>query len=76
MNGGIFMEETVLIGRGNEITEIPQKDLEAGLPQVQQYIKGRLDFMSEEHHLVRNFVVSELPDRWLLKLNAPTVHAP
>jgi hypothetical protein len=33
-----------------------------GLSQVQQYIKGRLGFMSEEHHLVRNFVVRQLPD--------------
>ena len=56
------MNETVLIGRGHEITEIPQKDWESGLSQVQQHIKGRLDFMSEEHHLVRNFVVRELPN--------------
>lgn len=56
------MSETVLIGQGHEITEIPQEDWERGLPEVQQYIKGRLDFMSEEHHLARNFVVRELPN--------------
>ena len=55
------MSGTVLIGRGHEITGIPQKDWESGLSQVQQHIKGRLDFMSEEHHLARNFVVRELP---------------
>ena len=55
------MSETVLIGRGNEITEIPQKDWESGLSQVKQHIKGRLHFMSEEHHLVHHFVVRELP---------------
>jgi hypothetical protein len=36
MNGGVFMKETVIIGRGNEITEIPQKDWEMGLSQIQQ----------------------------------------
>ena len=56
------MRETLLLGRGHEITEIPQKDWEMGLSQVQQHIKGRLGFMSEEHHLARNFVVRELPD--------------
>ena len=56
------MSETVLIGQGHEITEIPQEDWERGLSEVQKYIKGRLDFMSEEHHLARNFVVRELPN--------------
>ena len=56
------MSGTVLIGQGHEITEIPQKDWEKGLSGVQQHIKGRLNFMSEEHHLARNFVVRELPD--------------
>ena len=56
------MNRTVLIGQGHDITEIPQKDWESSLSQVEQHIKGRLDFMSEEHHLIRNFVVRELPD--------------
>ena len=43
------MSGTVLIGQGHEITEIPQKDWERGLSEVQQHIKGRLSFMSEEH---------------------------
>lgn len=53
---------TVLIGQGHKITGIPQKDWERGLSEVPQHIKGMLDFMSEEHHLVRNFVVRELPE--------------
>ena len=56
------MGETVLIGRGHEIIDMPQKDWESGLSQVEQHIKGRLDFMSEEHHLVHHFVVRELPN--------------
>jgi hypothetical protein len=62
MRGGIFMSGTVLIGRGHEIMEMPQKDWESGLFLVQQHIKGRLGFMSEEHHLARNLVVRELPN--------------
>lgn len=53
---------TVLIGQEHEITGIPQKDWERGLSDVQQHLKGRLEFMSEEHHFVRNFVVRELPE--------------
>ena len=55
------MSETVLIGQGHEIKGIPQEEWENSLSAVQQHIKSRLDFMSEEHHLVRNFVVRELP---------------
>ena len=56
------MSGTVLIGQGNEIKGIPQDDWENSLSAVQQHIKSRLGFMSEEHHLVRNFVVKELPN--------------
>jgi len=56
------MSGTVLIGQGHKITGILQKDWERGLSEVQQHIKGMLDFMSEEHHLVRNFVVRDLPE--------------
>ncbi len=56
------MSGTVLIGQGNEIKGIPQDEWENSLSAVQQHIKSRLGFMSEEHHLVRNFVVRELPN--------------
>jgi hypothetical protein len=56
------MSGTVLIGRGHEIIEMSQKNWESGLSQAQQHIKGRLDFMSDEHHLVRNFVVRIFPN--------------
>ena len=56
------MNGTVLIGQGQQITGIPQEEWENNLSAVQQHIKGRLDFMSEEHHHVRNFVVRELPN--------------
>ena len=56
------MSGTVLIGQGHEIHGIPQEDWEKSLSAVELHIKSRLGFMSEEHHLVRNFVVRELPN--------------
>lgn len=55
------MTDTVLVGRGTTITEIPRCDWERELSAAPTIIARRLDFMSREHHLVRNFVVRELP---------------
>jgi hypothetical protein len=55
------MADTVLIGRGDSITSIPQTDWEYELSSAPEFISRRLEFMSHEHHLVRNFVVRELP---------------
>ena len=55
------MNETILTGRGSRITEIPRTDWEHGLSDIPQHFEGRLDFMSKEHHLVRNFAVREMP---------------
>lgn len=55
------MSDTVLLGQGHEITEIPRENWEAHLSQVPQHSATRLAFMSEDHHRVRYFVVSELP---------------
>ena len=55
------MSDTVLIGRGDTISRIPQADWEQQLRSAPEGIGQRLAFMSVEHHLVRNFVVQELP---------------
>jgi len=55
------MPETVLIGRGKEITTIPRRDWEHELDRAPELIRHRLEFMGPEHHDVRNFVVRELP---------------
>ena len=55
------MIDTVLIGRGDTISRIPQADWEQELRSAPEGISQRLAFMSNEHHLVRNFVVQELP---------------
>ena len=55
------MSETILLGRGRQFAEIPRKRWEGHLSQVPQHSESRLGFMSEEHHLIRRFVVRELP---------------
>jgi hypothetical protein len=55
------MSEAILIGRGCQIIKIPRREWEKHLARVPQHSETRLGFMSEEHHLVRYFVVRELP---------------
>ena len=55
------MVETVLIGRGKTIISISRRNWEEELRSAPEHIRRRLDFMSDDHHLVRNFVVRELP---------------
>jgi hypothetical protein len=57
------MSETILLGRGRQILEIPRAEWEKHLAQAPQHAQARLGFMSEAHHAVRNFVVQELPRR-------------
>jgi hypothetical protein len=56
------MTDTVLIGRGDTIHSIPQRDWEEELRSAPEHIARRLEFMSIDHHRVRNFVVRELPN--------------
>lgn len=55
------MADTILLGRGDTISSIPQKDWEQELNSAPEHISRRLEFMSPDHHSVRNFVVRELP---------------
>lgn len=55
------MNGTILTGRGPTITEISRTDWERTLSDIPRHLKARLGFMSKEHHLVRNFVVKEMP---------------
>ena len=50
------MDDRLLLGLGRYMLPIPRLIW-------QRMVKGnaRLDFMSEEHHRIRNFVVKELP---------------
>ena len=55
------MAESVLLGRGKQITPIPRSTWEGHLAQAPEHSRKRLAFMTEAHHQVRYFVVRELP---------------
>ena len=57
------MNETILVGRDRQISEIPRATWEEHLAQAPHHTRSRLSFMSEEHHQIRYFVVKELPNR-------------
>ena len=57
------MTDTVLIGRGDTVRSIPERIWKEELRSAPQHIAHRLEFMSPDHHRVRNFVVRELPRR-------------
>ncbi len=56
------MVETILVGRGYQITQMTRAAWEHHISQVPRHVEAELSFMSDEHHLVRNFVVRELPN--------------
>ena len=55
------MNETILVGRDLGISNLPPQVWEEGLAEAPDLIRARLDFMSHDHHLVRNHVVREIP---------------
>jgi hypothetical protein len=57
------MEDKILLGRGQNILEIPQTMWKQHLEQAPQHNQARLSFMTDAHHQVRYFVVKELVNR-------------
>jgi hypothetical protein len=55
------MKDSILVGRGEAITEIPAEKWRQHLVQAEQHSAALLSFMTDDHHRVRNFVVRELP---------------
>ena len=55
------MIKNILLGRGREFKNIPEDKWREELADLPPHVYSRLDFMTEDHHLVRNFVVRELP---------------
>jgi hypothetical protein len=53
--------DTILIGRGHQMTTVTREEWENELATVPQHFEEKLGFMTSEHHLVRYFVVRELP---------------
>jgi len=58
---GEKMSETILIGRGKHFSSIARSQWEEQLHKVPERMKIRLSFMTNQHHLVRYFVVRTLP---------------
>jgi hypothetical protein len=56
------MKNRVLLGMGRVMIPIPRAMWERRLVGQADSASGMLDFMSEEHHRVRNFVVTTLPE--------------
>lgn len=54
------MEEKILLGRDREILEISQATWKQELAQIPQHSQTRLNFMTDTHHQIRNFVVKEM----------------
>jgi len=56
-------EEFVLMGKGKNILRIPADHWKKHVAEATVRISARLAFMSEEHHLVRRFAVTEIAHR-------------
>ena len=61
MNLGELGASTLLVGSRQSINRVPDTDFKAALGRLPATFAARLAFMTPEHHLVRNFVVRELP---------------
>ena len=57
------MEDKILLGRDQQILDIPQTMWKQHLAQAPQHSKARLSFMTDAHHQVRYLVVRELVNR-------------
>jgi len=55
-------EESVLVGEAEEIVSQPEEDWRRELMTAPAGIAQRLDFMTGDHHRVRNFVVRRIAE--------------
>jgi len=55
------VDSKVLLVRNNKITPISQQTWQDHIVEIPKHASERLAFMSNDHHLIRNFVVRELP---------------
>lgn len=58
--GDVEVKKTVLLGRDRGSAERPWQDLEHQLALLPGRHSHRLSFMSEDHHRVRNYAVTQL----------------
>jgi hypothetical protein len=55
------MKDAILIGRGKTIIEISAEQWRKHLAEARHHTATSLPFMTDNHRLVRNFAVRELP---------------
>jgi len=55
------MSETILLGRDQQLVELPRRMWEKHLDQAPGQMRQRLAFMTATHHQVRYYLVRELP---------------
>jgi hypothetical protein len=55
------LDEFILVGIESEITRFPVADWRQQLAEAPERISHRLNFMSDDHHRVRYFVVKDMP---------------
>jgi hypothetical protein len=57
------MTETILAGNGRRFKQIPRNSWEEEVAIRSQHIPAILDFMTPDHHRIRNLVVEEIARR-------------
>ena len=55
------MKENVLVRKDRKFIEMPRETWEQHIAQAPKECSHTLSFMTEEHHLIRYFVVKKLP---------------
>jgi hypothetical protein len=55
------MSGTILVGAGREIRRVPDDAFVQTIKGLPARMTSRLAFMTSDHHLVRDFVVREMP---------------
>jgi hypothetical protein len=57
------MQDRLLLGLGRHLIPLPRGLWRRAIETAARKSRASLDFMSEDHHRVRDFVVTELPRR-------------
>lgn len=55
------MSSDILVGVGRQVRSVPDAGFVKSVKGLPARMKSRLAFMSPDHHIVRDFVVRELP---------------
>jgi hypothetical protein len=55
------MSGTILVGTGREINRVPDEAFMESIKGLPARMVSRLAFMTRDHHVVRDFVVHEMP---------------